>query len=186
MPQTPSGGEAPRSFFQRPPWNRRLFWYALSTVLLYADYLCGPILLFPILFIFPVILAGWNRARLDAILIAIALCSARFGFAFIRDPGMPVLSDVINEVVRGIVLIILGVVVSRVAEQNALLARQLMRLEGMLPICSHCRKILDEDKHWTALETYIVEHTQAQFSHGVCPECAKLHYGVTVPDENVF
>ncbi|MBA3543463.1 MAG: hypothetical protein H0T83_03350 [Chthoniobacterales bacterium] len=186
MPQAPTGEKLHWSFFQRPPWNRRLFWYFLAAVLLYADHLCGLIFLFPILFIFPVILAGWNCARRDAILIAIALCSARIGFGFFWATGMPMLADVINAVVWCAVLIILGVVVSRVAEQNALLARRLTRLEGLLPICSHCRKILDEDKHWTALETYVVEHSQAQFSHGVCPECAKLHYGLTPPDENVF
>jgi len=44
-------------------------------------------------------------------------------------------------------------------------------LRGMLPICSYCKKIKDEKGAWKKLETYIRTHTQASFSHGICPEC---------------
>ncbi len=45
-------------------------------------------------------------------------------------------------------------------------------LKGLLPICSSCKKIRDDDGYWTQLETYIDRHSEATFTHGVCPECA--------------
>lgn len=186
MTGTPANAEPARSFFQRPPWNRRWFWYVAAALILDADYLCGPVVLFPILFIIPVILAGWNCARWDAIGIAVVLSAARLGFSLLWQPNLTVIADVANALIRGVVLVCLGVLVSRVAQQNAQLARRLLRLEGLLPICAHCKKVLDEEKQWTQLETYIAEHSQAQFSHGICPECARLHYGMNQPNENTF
>jgi hypothetical protein len=49
-------------------------------------------------------------------------------------------------------------------------------LEGFVPICSYCHKIRD-DKSWKSLEAYISDHSEALFSHGLCPECAEKHYG---------
>ena len=49
-------------------------------------------------------------------------------------------------------------------------------LQGVLPICAWCKKIRQEDGNWTILEKYISEHSEARFSHGLCPECkAKLY-----------
>ena len=49
-------------------------------------------------------------------------------------------------------------------------------LHGIIPICSSCKKIRDDEGSWKQLETYISEHTDAAFSHGVCTECAKKLY----------
>jgi hypothetical protein len=45
------------------------------------------------------------------------------------------------------------------------------QLEGIIPICSWCKKIRDDKKSWHQLESYIAGHSEAKFSHGVCPEC---------------
>lgn len=45
------------------------------------------------------------------------------------------------------------------------------RLEGIIPICSYCHKIRDDQNSWFQMEQYISEHSEAQFSHGVCPHC---------------
>ncbi|MCP4571136.1 MAG: tetratricopeptide repeat protein [bacterium] len=50
-------------------------------------------------------------------------------------------------------------------------------LQGLLPICMHCKKIRSENDEWCQLESYIDQHSEAQFSHGVCPDCAAHHYG---------
>ncbi len=50
------------------------------------------------------------------------------------------------------------------------------QMERILPICSFCKKIRDEDGQWRVLESYISEHSKAQFSHGFCPECGRKHY----------
>ena len=49
-------------------------------------------------------------------------------------------------------------------------------LSGLLPICSSCKKIRDDKGYWNQIETYIRDHSQAKFSHGICPDCAKKLY----------
>ncbi|MEK6605407.1 MAG: hypothetical protein AABY77_05915, partial [Nitrospirota bacterium] len=49
-------------------------------------------------------------------------------------------------------------------------------LRGLLPICSHCKKIRDEEGDWQMVETYVREHSNADFSHGICPECLSRLY----------
>lgn len=49
-------------------------------------------------------------------------------------------------------------------------------LRGLLPICSHCKKIRDEEGDWQMVEVYVHEHSNADFSHGICPECLNRLY----------
>jgi len=49
-------------------------------------------------------------------------------------------------------------------------------LRGLLPICASCKKIRDDKGYWTQIEAYVSEHSEAEFSHGICPECAKKLY----------
>jgi PAS domain S-box-containing protein len=53
---------------------------------------------------------------------------------------------------------------------------QIKVLSGILPICSSCKKIRDDKGHWDQIEAYIKEHSEADFSHGICPDCAKKLY----------
>lgn len=57
-------------------------------------------------------------------------------------------------------------------ELERLLA-EVKTLGGMLPICSHCKKIRDDKGYWNQIEAYLNEHTDAEFTHGICPECAR-------------
>ncbi|MCL4456983.1 MAG: PAS domain S-box protein [Nitrospirae bacterium] len=58
--------------------------------------------------------------------------------------------------------------------QNAL--SEVKTLSGMLPICASCKKIRADEGYWQQIETYISEHSGAEFSHSICPECAKKLY----------
>jgi len=49
-------------------------------------------------------------------------------------------------------------------------------LRGIIPICSFCKQIRDDQGYWKAVEAYVGQHTQAEFSHSICPECLKTHY----------
>lgn len=49
-------------------------------------------------------------------------------------------------------------------------------LRGFLPICSYCKKIRDDTGYWERMEVYISAHSQAHFSHGICPECGEAHF----------
>ncbi len=69
----------------------------------------------------------------------------------------------------------------RVVElQNALAAHvaqlqqalaSVRQLQGLLPICSYCKRIRNDENYWEQLETYLSEHSEANFSHGICPTC---------------
>ena len=50
-------------------------------------------------------------------------------------------------------------------------------LQGLIPICASCKKIRDDKGYWNQIESYIEEHSNAAFSHGLCPECLDKEYG---------
>jgi len=54
--------------------------------------------------------------------------------------------------------------------------REVKTLRGILPICSFCKKIRDDEGYWDQVDVYITQHTDADFSHSVCPDCMKKHY----------
>ena len=58
--------------------------------------------------------------------------------------------------------------------QDAL--NEIKTLKGIIPICASCKKIRDDKGYWNQIEIYIKEHSDADFSHGICPECAKKLY----------
>ncbi|HNX31878.1 MAG TPA: GAF domain-containing protein [Holophaga sp.] len=57
---------------------------------------------------------------------------------------------------------------------------QLKHLHGIIPICAACKKIRDDEGSWHQLESYIRDHSEAKFSHGICPECQEAIYGDTL------
>ena len=69
----------------------------------------------------------------------------------------------------------------RVVELQSALAAHVVQLEkalasvrqlqGLLPICSYCKRIRNDENYWEQLETYVSEHSEASFSHGICPNC---------------
>jgi phosphoserine phosphatase RsbU/P len=76
----------------------------------------------------------------------------------------------------------------RVAELQTALSN-VKQLRGLLPICSYCKRIRGDDQYWQQVEGYIAEHSDAQFSHGICPSCyetisAELDAVANKPREN--
>lgn len=78
-----------------------------------------------------------------------------------------------------------GYIGSCVDINEAVLARQALivakeeeirTLKGLLPICSHCHKIRDDDGQWQSLEKYIGDRSKASFTHGICNDCLKKHF----------
>jgi len=80
--------------------------------------------------------------------------------------------DLFGEVIACMIsfLLLLGMVyMSR-------LITSLQTLSGLLPICASCKKIRDDKGYWTQIERYIRDRSQAEFSHGICPDCAERLY----------
>lgn len=62
---------------------------------------------------------------------------------------------------------------------------EIKTLKGIVPICSFCKKVRDDQGYWEQVEVYVKQHTQADFSHGICPECAQKHYpGMRLYDDD--
>ncbi len=49
-------------------------------------------------------------------------------------------------------------------------------LQGLLPTCMHCKRIREENDEWSPMESYIDQPSEAEFSHGICPDCTASHY----------
>ncbi len=62
-----------------------------------------------------------------------------------------------------------------IAELQNVLA-DVKQLSGLLPICAYCKKIRDDKGYWNQIEAYLQKHTEAEFSHGICPDCEKKLY----------
>lgn len=63
----------------------------------------------------------------------------------------------------------------RVAERILGLHMEVQRLEGLLPICSYCKRIRDESNDWSSVEQYVSDHSAASFTHSICPDCYTNH-----------
>jgi GAF domain-containing protein len=64
----------------------------------------------------------------------------------------------------------------RISAEMAALLTHIKTLRGLLPICAHCKSIRSDDGYWQSVEEYVVAHTEADFSHGMCPGCLQQHY----------
>ncbi len=64
----------------------------------------------------------------------------------------------------------------RLNTELQIMLQKIETLEGILPICSFCKKIRDDQGYWNQVDSYISEHSKVLFSHSFCPECAKIHY----------
>ena len=141
------------------------------------DYATGKFIMFPILFVIPVMLAAWFSAKRTAYVLAVALPLGRLAIASLFDKPDPFVFLAVNALIRMAVLGLLAFLVARTARQTKELNQRVRQLEGILPICMFCKRIRDGQENWQPVETYISQHSQANFSHGICAECAKKHYG---------
>jgi len=64
----------------------------------------------------------------------------------------------------------------RVAERIVTLTQRVAQLEGVIPVCSYCKRIRRDDQMYEQMEAYIERHSLAVFSHGICPECMHKHF----------
>ena len=61
---------------------------------------------------------------------------------------------------------------ARVAELEEAIAH-VQRLQGLLPICSHCKKVRNEANYWERVDSYLSSHSDLEFTHGICPDCSE-------------
>lgn len=153
-----------------------LCWIALSTLVAVIDFLLGPYVQFPIVYFVPVALAGWFSGLRWGLALAVILPAVRLYFASVWDAPWHFGYSVLNAAIRVVVLAGLALLLDRLARQERALEQRVESLEGLLPICSGCKRIRDEEQQWQPLERYISERTKAEFTHGLCPTCIERYF----------
>ena len=173
----------PNDTLDRPWWLLPLGriharWWVLAAVLvLAADYLVGVDSQFPVLYVVPVALAAWYSDRWTAVALAIAVPIFHILLILIvmgRTEGAILLATM--TAARGIVILVMGLWFARLAEHERQLLRYVVKLEGLLSICSVCKSIRNETGRWEPLETFISTRSDADFTHGLCPKCVIRQY----------
>jgi len=154
-----------------------VYWILLSLGVIVLDYLSGPFIYFPILFLFPIVLATWFNGVRWGLVFACCLSSVRLFFSFVWPAPWSTLETLVNTGIRLIIFSVAVLLVDREVKRRAL-SEEVKILRGLLPICSFCKKIRTKDNAWVPVEEYLYEHSEAELSHGFCPDCLRDHYGV--------
>jgi hypothetical protein len=171
------------------PASNSVNWiYAFVLLLSVAilDYLTGSEFGFFAFYFLPIALTAWRLGLFPALVTA--TFSAMVWFWMDAWSGHVYRSNIVavwNTIIRLISFIIIGWgltwihdLLSKERKTNEKLRRALAEikiLEGILPICASCKKIRNQDNEWQQMEMYITAHSKAQFSHGLCPECARRY-----------
>ncbi len=182
----------------RRTFNRDMFIMAMASVsaMLITQLMRPPgnlvVLRFQLMVVVAIYAAMPNRPILQAI-PAFTLAAAATVLLYLR-PGNSLFIDRLVVAETFAIALAIGWYVSRRrlrllkseerAWENEIAAREKLEhtlaelrvLRGVLPICSHCRKIRTEVGDWQQLEIYVREHSEADFSHGFCPDCITEHY----------
>ena len=162
------------SIIERSPWNQRWFSFALGAAVAVANFFYGSFGVVPTYFVLPVMLLAWNWGTRYALGLGVALtlshlaCLYRWGL-----PG-PVGVFALGVVMRFSVLVVLALITARLGSQTRASRERVKMLEGILPICAYCKDIRDEDGQWQPIEAYVSQHSEANFSHGICAKCTAV------------
>lgn len=177
MPETPQGLSRP--WWLLPPLRlNSTWWFAVAAVLLVLDYAFSIDTAFPSFYAVPVLLAAWYSGRGPAVALGIGLPLAHLALLFARaTPSVVLTTPIAVTAIRGAVVLLIALWIERFAEHERALERHVRTLEGLLPICMHCKNIRNDAGEWERLEGYIGQRSAATFSHGLCPSCQELHYG---------
>ena len=178
---TPIPPPADVPLFERGLWNRAWFIVLLCLAFAAVDWEKVSLSVFPFVFVFPVMLAAWNRSLRFAVVCTLGLALTRLARQFVFDEHPDSVDEVVAVLAKFFVLLLVAILTNLLGQQARQLRHRVRALEGMLPICSYCKCIRDDQDNWVQLERYISGHSQAQFTHGLCPECAERHYSDFLP-----
>jgi hypothetical protein len=161
-----------------------LYWLTIAILLLLIDYFSGPFIQFPISYLIPVALAAWYNGRWWGLSLAVTMPLVRLYFNIdLWTVPWTMFEAVFNTLIKMAVLASFALIIDRNARQTNKLNREVNLLEGLLPVCSFCKKIRDDQDQWQPIEKYIMARSPVAFSHGVCPECVKKYYGAELGEK---
>jgi hypothetical protein len=149
----------------------------LLGLIAYADHSVGREASFGVFYFLPIWLVTWSFNR-KAGLIAAFVCASVW-FAVDKAERFAYSNSFIpywNAAVRFVYFSTFALLLANVRGQLQKSTAELKRLSGLLPICANCKKIRDDKGYWQQLEEYIRAHSDADFTHGLCPNCARHLY----------
>jgi hypothetical protein len=172
-------------------YQTAVFFWAFALIILGAigwfDYATGYDLHVFAFYFLPVWLIGWHVGLRSGVYMALLAGGTWFmadyasGHAY-SSPGIAGWNALMELAACIVVAGIASIVRTQLRAQEKLntelfeMVAQIKRLEGLLPICAACKQIRNERGEWELMEKYITAHSEAQFSHSVCPECARKLY----------
>jgi len=142
-----------------------------------SDHLTGSEISFGLFYFLPIWLMTWHFDRGVAVLFSF-LC-ALVWFAVDDASGVQYSTAIIpfwNAAARLVYFLSFALLLSYIREQLRQSKEEVKRLSGLLPICASCKKIRNDEGYWQEIEAYLHSHSDTQFSHGICPDCAKKLY----------
>jgi hypothetical protein len=174
----------PIEYLARTPKLRILAICLISLLLVgYGDFLTGVEVNFTLFYFIPISILAWTVSTRVAILSS---AGCVFVWAIVDYFGRPeprFWPSLWNIGIQFGIFLTLTYALSRIRketeEQNRLnrelevALAEVKMLSGLLPMCAWCRRIRDESGNWVQLEWYVVSHSEASFSHGICPSCAE-------------
>jgi len=141
------------------------------------DYLTGVEISFGIFYFLPIWVMTWAFDRRTGVVFSL-LCALvwlgvdQAGGARYSDPWIPYW----NAVSRLVFFLTFTFLLSNVRNQLTRSSEEIKRLSSLLPICASCKKIRNDNGRWQEIESYIRQHSDTDFSHGICPDCVKKLY----------
>jgi hypothetical protein len=167
--------------FEGGLWNRPWFMILLCLVFVGLDWELIPLQVFPVVFVFPLMLVAWNRPLWLSAGCAVLLSLTRVlhQAAFTTRPIIA--KDIADASICFFVLLLLALLTTQLGRQSRQLRQRVRVLEGLVPICSFCKNIRDDQQQWVRFEEYLSKHSDAIVSHGLCPDCARKHYSEFYP-----
>ena len=145
-------------------------------LVLSLDYFTGERIQFPIFYALPVGMLAWKNYKITSYTTAILMASTRVFFHILWEDEIFIFNIISNAFITSFALSLYAFFLNKISEQNEYLKKSVYMLEGILPMCSVCKKIRDEDGSYQKVDEFISNHSQAQFSNSLCPECAKEFY----------
>jgi hypothetical protein len=171
----------------REDWPLVLGSWVSVGVIAVIDYVTGYELGFFVFYFLPIGLGAWGGGRQGG--LALALACAVVWLVIDITTGHPYSSPWYryeNALIRYVAFCVVALLVARMhtlfRQERALTASltctlaEVKELQGLLPICAACKKIRNDHGYWEHIESYLTQHSKAEFSHGMCPECAQRLY----------
>lgn len=164
-----------------------LFGVFLVVLLAYVDYLVGAAVSLSAFYLIPISLVVWYAGRTPGIVVGGLSAIVWLLEDLLSDFALPATFlpywQALMRLAFFLIIIFLLDGRKRAEREREKLIEELQEalgsvktLRGLLPICSSCKKVRDDRGYWNQIETYVRAHTEAAFSHSLCPECEKKLY----------